>query len=262
MTVIAHVIQNEVFFPKSAAARSAALLVLEAYPYVVANDLQRFPKAIFFPEPEVFAQTWRSMPAVTLFLPPPAPPVPADIFVGEDTFTGWPVEAFEPPTFPQSWKYNAVILNKFTPYNPATDVRRRPQATVFSDPETFAQSWKTSVTILNGRASYIAANDFRSRQAKVFTDPEVFAKPWLFNQILLNSAPPYNPVTDVTRLKPPAKFFTDFEVFSQAQKGSYVVRNVAPAAPYTPLDVAMIGMRIRPGGYVQMNIRPNQNYPL
>lgn len=277
--------------------RSLPSVVLDnTYSYNANLDVQRALSAKIFSEPETFVQPQRGNAIVVLqtYTTPaqhststrsivvettvsfhgqrgsllvlaqaPAPSIPADVFTGSDTFIGWPLETFEPPTFPQAWKSSALILNGFAPYIPAHDVQRAPQAKVFSDPEVFAQSWVTNVTILNGRAAYVAANDFRAAQAKVFPEPETFLKAWTFNPIVMQGFTPYNPGTDVRDLIPQQKWFTDPEVFAQQAIGSNVViLNVAPAPPYVPLDIGMIGIRVRPGGYIRMNIRPNQNYPL
>jgi hypothetical protein len=336
MATIAHLIENTSFLPRTAASIAAALLVLEPYPYVVANDVGHSTKNQIFSEPETFLQMWRSQPSIFLdstfnynfkldtFRTPSAkifsdpeifpqqqrgsavvvldtypvlaqqftssrsmvventtasfrgqkgsllvlaqkasPAVPADAFLGSDTFIGWPLETFEPPIFPQTWKAYLAILNSAPSYVPGTDVLRAKQAQVWSDPDFWGQSWRTNVTILNGTAAYVFVNDFRFSQSKVFPEPEVFLQPWLFNSVVMQSFTPYSAATDTTQLKSSAKVFTDPDVFDQSQHGSnVVVLNVPPAPPYVQQDVSVIGMRIRPGGFIQMNIRPNSSYPV
>jgi hypothetical protein len=266
-----------------------------SFQYNANLDVQRAPQAKVFSEPEIFPQQQRGSPTVVLVsYPTPqylitsvrsilaenvstfrgqrgslvvvlsqaaAPNVPADIFNGQDTFIGWPTDSFEPPTFPQQWKASAIVLNSFTAYNPAHDVQRLPQAKFFAPDDTFPQPWKTNVTILNGSAQYIYANDFRITQQKVYSEPEVFAQAWRSNQVILNGFPPYNPATDVTRLVRSDKTYSEPEVFAQAQRGTAPVINVPQAAPYVPVTISLVGIRIC-GPKIFINIRPNQSYPL
>jgi hypothetical protein len=283
-------------FPQ--AWRPAASVFLDnTFLYNAAVDAPRITQQKVFSEPEVFAQAQRAA-LVVLSAPYPGvpqnlrtttpvqiettvsfhgqrgsllvlaqqapPPVPIDIFNGNDAFYGWPLETFEPPIFPQTWKGAFVVTNGFPAYNPAPDRRAR-QAVFFAETETFLAPWKTNVTILNGTAGYVAANDFRKTTGttKIFPEPEVFLQPWRFSSVILNGFAPYNPATDVTQLKQPLKLILEPEVFAQAQRPARVVWDVqAPAPAYVPQSISIIAMRVRPGGYIRMNIRPNQSYPL
>jgi hypothetical protein len=111
-------------------------------------------------------------------------PQSSDVFSGHDT-QGWPLESFEPPTFLQTWKSNAVITNSFPVYTPATD-RRSKQALYYPDVEFYIQPWKSNVVVLNTFPVYNPAIDRRSKQSLFFVEPESYLKVAPFNQVIIN----------------------------------------------------------------------------
>lgn len=74
----------------------------------------------------------------------------------------------------------AFLVITTLPVSVQNDVRRQPQAKVFSEPEVFAQAQRGSLTVVLTPTPppYNQANDVRRRrQEKVFSEPEVFAQP-------------------------------------------------------------------------------------
>jgi hypothetical protein len=173
------IVENVSTIGKSAAKKAADLLVLQNYPgatqvfagtrAVVVDNVSR-------------VQAWKGNLTV-LGTGPNA--LNADIFIGQDTY-GWPIEAFEPPTFGQVWKYSAVILNSFSTYNVATDRRAR-QSVQFFEPEVFLKAWTASQVVVNTFTPYVPSHDVqRARQAYYYQEQEVFSRPQPYNALIIN----------------------------------------------------------------------------
>lgn len=218
-------------------------------PYVLAKDVRRGSQAKIFSEPETFISPQRGFNNVTLsayavvaqqysstnavlveilttirpqrsFLTTlgagPVAVLSGDIISGQDTY-GWPPDAAEPPTFIAPQRANKVILNGFTAYNPATDVRRAMQGKWFSEPETFQKTQRWSFAAIN-TFPYNPNADviWRRPQSKVWSEPEVFARtqPHPVGSPIFNFKP-YVPGTDVRRAIQ-GKWFTDYDAFPPA----------------------------------------------
>lgn len=173
-------IENVTFLPKSAARIAANLLVLQSYP-ALAQSFRSVRNVGIENVSQISA--WRGH-LNTLGTGPNA--LTADILSGQDTY-GWPLEAFEPPTFLKPWTYNQVILNSFSTYNVATDVRRAKQALFFQEPESFLKPWRSNVVVLNTFIPYVPSTDVRrAKQALYFQEPETFFRPMPYNALVIN----------------------------------------------------------------------------
>lgn len=205
------------------------LLVIEtaAVPYNQATDARRYQKAFFGEpdEPRFYGQRFSQLVLNTA----PAAPTSGDILLGQDTY-GWPPieDVWAPAQRP-----SAVILNGFTTYNSALDVRRAPQAKFFGEPEVFAQAQRL-YSLVDDTAAYNPRTDVRllRAQARVFGEPEVFLKAQGGLSLAVNFTP-YVPGNDVRRAVQ-AKAFADPEIFSRSAPFNALIVNGAAAPPAAP----------------------------
>lgn len=198
--------------------KGSLVVITNAIPLSDAKDIRRVKQAQFFQEPETqlapqkgfllatltsYAQvasplytqravvfenvsqitSWKgTLPVINVSA---SVPQSSDVFSGHDT-QGWPLESYEPPTYPLQWKSNPVVINSFPVYNPAID-RRSKQALYFPDVEFTVQPWRSNVVVLNTFPVYVPSHDVqRQRQAYYAPEPESYLKTAPYNALIIN----------------------------------------------------------------------------
>jgi hypothetical protein len=167
------------------------------------------------------------------------PPVPqsSDIFVGQDTY-GWPPDPVD--FFSPGQRGTLNVLQSFTAYNPATDVRRASQAKVFIEPDSYIQPQHINY-VVNNTVPYNPGRDVTrlARQAKVFIEGDTFIQPRapLANAIKFT---PYAFATDVRRARQ-QQFFVEPDTQHRPQPFNELITN-GTAAP--PVSVQILGVEL------------------
>lgn len=165
-------------------SQKGSLVVLSQAPVIpqssdtfIGQDTTGWPKEAF--EPESFVKTQRGWPLVTNTFTAYNP--------GTDVRRASQAKFFaEPETFVRTAPFN-YLTNNTVAYNFRTDITRlKHQALYFAEAEVFLKSPRPFPIALNF-TPYVPATDVRrAQQAKVFTEPEVFARPAPFNEVITN----------------------------------------------------------------------------
>ena len=257
-------VENVSVFPRSWAKTAAGMVVLLGLPVTPANDIQRgwHGQAKVFSEPETFIQPQRGNMVVILGTSSSYNPAldvrrqtQAKIFSDPESYvkaqTSNPVVLATYAIAPQQFTaVRAAVLENLSGWAHAqrgtlTVISAPPPPPQSSDvfigndttgwPELLPDPWappnRGTLVVLNSFAAYNVATDVRrATQAKWFGEPESFIQPQHINYVV-NDTLPYNPATDVTRLRQQAKVFSEPEFFPRPQQPFAETINFTPYVP-------------------------------
>jgi len=182
-------VNNVTVIGPSWAKTAANLLVLQSYQTGSLQPQTLFSYRNVQVENIVRIHSWKG----SLLVLAQTTPLTADILLGNDT-TGW--GDWTPESYIQPWKFNQVILNGFTPYNPGHDVQRWPMARQVLEPEVFIKPWTFNNVVINGFTPYNPGHDVqRQAQAKQWMDYPEYPQNWHVTNLVTNQV---NPVFVVT----------------------------------------------------------------
>ena len=248
--------------------RGCFVTVISPAPYSPAKDVRRRPQDKTFIEQESFVQPQRGYLLATLaanaipsqiqisvinhvtenvswvkqqrgtavVLAQVAPIVQnSDIFISQDTY-GWPPDPID--FFSPGQRGTNAVLNSFPVYNPATDVRRRPQDKTFVEGDSFVQQQHINYVVNNTFPYNPGTDAARLRpQAKVFVEGDAFIRPRapLSNSIKFT---PYAFATDVRRAKQ-QQVSQEVDTFTRPLPFNELVTNGTAAPPVSASIVSI-----------------------